>query len=198
MGNAARLASRRRERGFTLVELMVTLIVAAILIGVAIPSFDGVINANRLVSQGNELIAALQSARGEAVKRNTRVIVCRSVNLVRCANTAANWTGWVVGVDANRDGQIDTGGVLQVGRVTSPVQVFSSPFVRATGVVFRPDGYAYRTVNNTLLVGSIGVCLPTTRPQENMRAVTIAAGGSRITTKSLNTAGVCAAPSNTP
>ncbi|MFO1474174.1 MAG: GspH/FimT family pseudopilin [Lysobacterales bacterium] len=182
-----------RQSGFTMVELMVTVAVAAVLLALATPSFEGVLNGNRLASQSNELVAALQIGRSEAVKNNARVIVCRSTNLTTCAAGAA-WTGWVAGIDSNRDGQVDQ--VLKVGSISAPLQVFSSSNIEQSRVTIRPDGYAYKQ-DGTLLVASIAVCIPTIRPTENVRAVTITAG-SRIETKSLDGGGACAVLGNTP
>jgi type IV fimbrial biogenesis protein FimT len=61
--------------GFTLIELMVTLAVAAILLTLAIPSFTGMIDKNRLKSAAEALYADLQFARAEAIKRNKKIRV---------------------------------------------------------------------------------------------------------------------------
>jgi len=66
----------RHARGFSLVELMVTIAVLAILLAIGIPSFASLIASNRLTSATNELVAALQTARTEAIRRNVRVTVC--------------------------------------------------------------------------------------------------------------------------
>lgn len=82
------------EKGFTLLELMVTLAIVAILATMAIPSFTESIIRNRLTTYNNELVAALNLARSEAVKRNQQVIVRK---------TGANWEeGWRVFVDIDR------------------------------------------------------------------------------------------------
>ena len=65
-----RAAMWRQSRGFTLVELMITLAVAAVLTVIAVPSFRNMINSNRLTTAANEMVGALNLARMEAVKRN--------------------------------------------------------------------------------------------------------------------------------
>lgn len=67
-----------RERGFTLVELMITLAVMAILLTVGIPSFQTIFQSNRLATQANEMIGAINLARSEAIKRGANVTVTAS------------------------------------------------------------------------------------------------------------------------
>ncbi len=63
----------QQNSGFTLVELMVTVAVLAILLGIAIPSFQGTLDKRRLTGAAEQLYADLQYARSEAIKRNTTV-----------------------------------------------------------------------------------------------------------------------------
>ena len=191
MGVAGRLGA-----GFTLIELLVTLAVAGILLSLAIPSFTTIINNNRLVSQTNEIVAAIQLTRMEAVRTNARGVVCRSADGSTCAAASGAWTKWVSGIDSDRNGTIDK--ILRVGAVTTPLQVSASDQVELGEIVFHSDGMAYQPSTGVLLDGGIGVCLPTTQPKENLRLIAIGTG-SRISTTSLNAAGSCAAPiSNTP
>ena len=66
--------------GVTLVELMVTIAVAAILLAVAVPGFRNLIVSNRLTATTNAFVAALNLARIEAVKRNARVTLCKTAD----------------------------------------------------------------------------------------------------------------------
>lgn len=61
------------QRGFTLVELMVTVAVVAILATVAAPNFSALIEDQRVTSQINDLVGSLQLARSEAVKRGANI-----------------------------------------------------------------------------------------------------------------------------
>ena len=81
-------------RGFTLIELMVTLAVAAILLAVAVPSYQNFVATSRLASQANDFITALNFARSEAVKRGANVTVCASSNGTSCVGAWA--AGWIV------------------------------------------------------------------------------------------------------
>ena len=70
--------AKSRPGGFTLVELMVTLTVLAILVGVALPSFRDMILNNRRTAIVNDLVSSLLLARSEAIKRGQPVSVCAS------------------------------------------------------------------------------------------------------------------------
>lgn len=88
----------KRCNGFTLIELMVTLAVLAIVITVAIPGFNDLIRNNRTDALSEEFVSALNFARLEAVKRTGRVSLCASDDGEDCNN--ADWTkGWIVFVD---------------------------------------------------------------------------------------------------
>ncbi|HYW03952.1 MAG TPA: GspH/FimT family pseudopilin [Gammaproteobacteria bacterium] len=104
----------RAHRGFTLIELMITLLVAIVLLSIAIPNFSSLIKDNRITTQVNTMVRALQLARSTAIKRGQRVVVCRSANSTAasptCDTGSGSWTeGWVVFVDCNNDAQVSTG-----------------------------------------------------------------------------------------
>jgi type IV fimbrial biogenesis protein FimT len=83
------------QRGFTLIELMVTIAVLAVLLGVGVPSFRSMIESNRLAAASNDLVTGLQFARSEAIKRGILVVLCARNAQDRCS-IAPLWTsGWV-------------------------------------------------------------------------------------------------------
>lgn len=93
--------TKNAQAGFTLVELMMTLVIAGIIATQAVPSFGKMIARNRLVTQTNDLVADIHLARSEAVTRGARVILCRSADpratTPSCSGTTQTWTtGWLL------------------------------------------------------------------------------------------------------
>src|ERR1700752_4963319 len=102
-------------KGFTLLELMTAIAVMAVLLSVGVPSFIQIIRNNRITAQTNEMVAALNLARSESVKRGTPVSVCSSTDNATCAGSGTWGTGWIVFTDAGAAGQVNAGDeVLQV------------------------------------------------------------------------------------
>ncbi len=102
-----------KQRGFTLIELMVTIAVAAILIAVGIPSFSDFIKRGQITEQRDTLYASLMLARSEAVNRSHSMSLCVSSNQTSCdavGGGSVSWSsGWLVFVDLDRDGAVDAG-----------------------------------------------------------------------------------------
>jgi type IV fimbrial biogenesis protein FimT len=104
-----------RSDGFTMIELLVTLSIAAIMATIAIPIFRDLLLDNRITSQTNDLVLALASAKSEAVKRGVLVTVCSRATDATCAGSTTWDSGWLVFVDGGVAGTVDgTDVVLQV------------------------------------------------------------------------------------
>lgn len=102
------------QSGFTLVELLITIAVAAILLTLAIPNFNTVIKNNRLSTSANQLVSYLSLARSEAIKRGVDVSICKSTDQANCTTAAGdNWEdGWIVFVDNNGNRSINAGDTI--------------------------------------------------------------------------------------
>jgi type IV fimbrial biogenesis protein FimT len=96
---------RTMTRGFTLLELMVTLALAAVILSLAAPGFGEFRRNGRLTSAGNDFLSAVQVARSEAIKRQQPVAVCPSATPedANATCSAGPFTGWIVFVDPNND-----------------------------------------------------------------------------------------------
>ena len=98
----------KREAGFTLTEMVVTMGIVAILFAIGVPSYKYVTTANRVSSEINGLLGDIQFARSEAVREGQNVVLCQSDDNQSCTNNAASWNkGWLVWSDLNGDGNLD-------------------------------------------------------------------------------------------
>jgi type IV fimbrial biogenesis protein FimT len=97
----------KQNKGFTLIELVITIAIGAIVLTMGIPSFQNVILNNRLITQTNTLIGALTLARTEAIKNGTFTTICASDDGATCGD---NWAkGWMVFSSRNGDTKVDPG-----------------------------------------------------------------------------------------
>lgn len=142
-------------KGFTLIELMVTLVVLAIAIGLAVPSFAELIRNNRADAQSGAVVDALSLARSEAIKRGTTVVVLPT--------TGTNWNaGWrvEVGSEVLRTFQALEGATL-VGGPATGVQFNSRGQLTGTAVTFQyrvgAGACRYERDINVNLVGRVSV-----------------------------------------
>jgi type IV fimbrial biogenesis protein FimT len=113
--------------GISIVELVITLAVVSILATTGVPAFSSFIQTNRISESAFDVLGTIQLARTEAVKRRTRVILCRSADPVlptpSCGGSPNTWTtGWLVFAsgDGNNTYEAATDTLLGVGLVDSP------------------------------------------------------------------------------
>jgi type IV fimbrial biogenesis protein FimT len=83
-------------RGFTVLELMITVAVSAVILSIGVPSFLGVIETNRTVTHTNDLVASLNLGRSEAVRRGAPIVVCSSTDGATCSASNDWSTGWII------------------------------------------------------------------------------------------------------
>lgn len=95
--------------GFTLLELMFTVAIAAIVIGIGVPNLVGLVRNNRIAADTNDLVIGLHSGRSEAVKQRSTVVMCASgdYDSDTPACSASFGQGWIVFLDRNANGEVD-------------------------------------------------------------------------------------------
>ena len=99
--------------GFTLIELMVTVAIAAILVAVAAPGFQTFFSTNRVATVTANYVAAVNYARSEAVKGGAITTLCMSNNSAACTGNTGWSNGWIVWTDRNANGVMDAGELIQ-------------------------------------------------------------------------------------
>ena len=127
---------RRAARGFTIIELLVAMVVAAILLGLAVPSFREAVLSSRLTGYANDLVASVQIARSEAIKRNAEVTLCASADGATCAEDVGWQVGWIILVPRQEADPDDPNAFITVMDVAKRHERLTRDFVftEATGL----------------------------------------------------------------
>lgn len=158
----------RRNTGFTLVELMITVAVLAVMLTIGFPSFQSVLRSNRIATATNEMIASMSLARSEAIKNTHGAGVCASTAGADC--DGASWgDGWLVWDDTNGDGVLDDGEtVLRFtagnpkvsGDATDLIIAYDARGRRRAAadqvVMLRPDECGSQPLQRSLLINRTG------------------------------------------
>ena len=147
-------------RGFTLLEIMVTLTIAALILSIGVPSFRGVMQNQRMTTSTNELVMSMNLAKSEAIKRVAYVSICKSNNGVTCGAAAVSWNdGWIVFANATTanlgvrdfgDEMIRVYPGLRNGFTMTPIGTIGG------FISFRPSGTIGTAVAN--MAGTLTVC----------------------------------------
>lgn len=92
----------KNQNGFTLLELLITLVIFAILVAIAIPGMNNLSAKNAVDAPARTLLTDIEYARNEAVSRSTDITICASTDAATCSATASWETGWIIYInDAN-------------------------------------------------------------------------------------------------
>lgn len=172
MSNAMR---SKNPHGFTLIELMVTIAVMAILLGIAVPSFNDATLSSKLGSYGNNLVASATIARSEARLRNTVVKMCASTDGSSCATTGGWEQGWMVACQTTDNSTCDGSGPNWI--VFHRQQAFPAGFkiTETSGTTVRSMDFMSTGVANTRATFRVCRATPTVGTQQ--REVIIFATG---------------------
>ncbi len=103
------MKKRKHNFGITLVEMLVTSCIVAVLLSIAGPSFAQMLSGLRLKNQVDAFFASVLLTRSEAVKTNSRTVMCKSTNGQSCASAGGWHQGWIVFHDFNNNAELDEG-----------------------------------------------------------------------------------------
>ena len=170
--------------GFTLIELMVTLAVAAILLTIAVPNMRTFIQNGHLNTQINDLIGDLSLARSEAIKRRTNVGICKSVNGIACAGGGDWRDGRAIFVDLNNNSTWEAGETILRFREGLASAADTLTTNQPDPIIFRPNGASSVSLGGP--VGTFTFC--------DVRG---ASHGKQVSLNSLGQTSVLAAPPGT-
>lgn len=168
----------KRIAGFTLIELMVTIGMAAILATIAVPAYNTLVNGNRVSGAVNDLAASFALARSEAITRGEQVAVCpKTPGKTSCFNNGWSY-GWIVFADPNGNGTFDDG-TKNLIRVHGKVgrDMFTSTSGMNNYVAFNRMGFAQPTFQNANNAPLTIVVCPADKRDANARAVVLALSG---------------------
>jgi len=134
----------KTQNGFSLIEIIVTLSIAAVLLSLGVPAFQSYTQNSRQTTVINELASALQLARNGAITRRARVTLCKSANGQDCVSdgAASDWTqGWMIFADSNSNNTRDSGeDILRVHGAVQGNVTLSGGTAAANRVSFDPRG----------------------------------------------------------
>lgn len=168
-----------RAAGFTTVELLVTIAIAAILLTLAVPSMRTLIQNMRITSQANDLISDINFARSEAIRRSANVTICQSTDSTAasptCSTAGTDWKiGRIIFIDSNSDGQHAS--TEELLRIREPLDGNNTLTSAANLVVYARTGA-------TTAGAKIDFSLCDTRGAASGRNISIEATGRALITK---------------
>lgn len=138
------ITAARISNGFTIIELMLTIALIAVVATVAVPSFETFIERNQLATRINQFSNALSVARSEAIKRKQTVVVCPRGSDDTCQSTPGYESGWIVQVAGTSD-------VIWVSDPLPPGYTLRGNGSIATQISYRPSG-------RPVAFGSVTLC----------------------------------------
>lgn len=180
------LSGAAHAHGVGLIELLVVLAIVAVLVAAAGPSFVGIAASLRLRSAADALVRDLSLARSEAIKRNARVVICKSRS-GRACETAINWdAGWVIFQDNDNDGQVGADDlVIHQQAALEGNLVISGNTPVANYVSYTPLGTS-RYITGTFQAGTFTVCQRSPEPSEARDIVLSNTGRARIAKRDIS------------
>lgn len=134
----------KKFRGLTLIELLVTIAVLAIVLSLGVPAFQDFTRNNRMISVTNELVSGMNLARSEAIRRGKTVTVCKSDAASSTPSCdGSTWAdGWLVFLGTAGAGDDDSANHIKTGQMNAGGVTITAP---ADSIEFSASGVASAT-----------------------------------------------------
>ncbi len=167
-------------RGYTLLELLVAMSLVLTIMAWAGPAMSEILLSIRMKSGAQAIFDTLELARSEAVKRNGRVVICKSASGEACEREAAWEQGWIVFQDLNNNGLRDP------GEATLHREPALPPTLRVRGNMPVQDYVSYTAYGRSKLAsgafqaGTFTVCTHSGRSTEARQVIINSAGRPRM------------------
>jgi len=169
--------ARPARSGLALIELLAALALAALLLRLALPAYEDWIASILVTQEAQHLAASMNWARAEAIKRGVRVNLCKSSTGLQCTPGSLWHGGWIMHVDADGSGQLESASdLIRAREPLAPGVTVSANRPVADYVSYTSYGHA-RMLNGALQIGTLTVCV---RGQAAMNVVLSSGGRARI------------------
>lgn len=172
---------KRSSRGVTVMELIVTLSIGAILLTIGIPGFSAILEKNRIGVASSLLHTSFNMARGEALKRRDGVRICPSADSNSCRNDGDWSEGWVIFEDANSNNTPETTEIIRVVDLEEPSIKIVASASSANYLQFQPTGMA---VGDGGIGGEMRICHQDSSIRSKVLSIS-AAGQIRLQNRTL-------------
>lgn len=193
---------KTRTAGFTLMELMIVLALAAVILAIGAPNFTEFRRNNRLVGVGNEFLGAVQTARNEAIKRQVPVAVCPSADPTDADATCSGgaFAGWIVFADPDnncvRNPADPDEAIVRVGNTIDPALNATST---GSCVSFGANGFLQTiagidTASNTIFCDDRGIAEQAGTGLSAARGIEVSVTGRSRSTRDLTELGAAPWP----
>jgi type IV fimbrial biogenesis protein FimT len=145
---------KTRHAGFTLLELLTTIAVLAVIVAIGVPNFRDFVRNSRMTAAANDIVTDFNLARSEAIKRGVPVTLCKSQDGATCdADAADPFVNWIVFVDdadpavadaLDGNGEADPDEpVLRQRSISETLTVYTNADARLA--IFQRDGFPRST-----------------------------------------------------
>lgn len=171
------ISNLKQPRGFTLIELMVTISIMAIVVSLAVPSFNTTIENRRVLTINEMLAASLKLARSEALSRSESITMCFSSDQTTCSGSWSD--GWIIYVDENSD-RIFDGGIDELLKASDEVAPNYSIELMSNVI----SSFQFNNEGRAVESGTYRVCGPAADDNRARGVIINLSGGMRFSTDS--------------